>query len=74
MKAPVFLAAFLLLSFSSVFAEKPSCGIVPDTPDVPRMNTLRWVLARYKVGREQLVGKDCGILFVGDFHHAGMGA
>lgn len=30
------------------------------------MNTQRWVPARYKVVREQLMGKDCGILFVGD--------
>lgn len=66
MEAPVFLVAFLLLSLSSVFAEKPSRGIVPDPPDVPRMNTPRWVPVRYKVVREKLVGKDCGILFVGD--------
>ena len=66
MKAPVFLAAFLLLSLSSVFAEKPPAGIVPDPPDVPRMNTQHWVPARYKVVREQLLGKECGILFVGD--------
>lgn len=66
MKASVFLAAFLLLSLSSVFAEKPPAGIVLDPPDVPRMNTQHWVPARYKVVREQLLGKECGILFVGD--------
>ena len=45
MKASVFLAAFLLLYLSSVFAEKPPEGIVLDPPDVPRMNTQHWVPA-----------------------------
>lgn len=67
MKAPVFLAAFLLLSLSFRFCGRsPRQGIVPDPPDVPRMNTQHWVPARYKVVREQLLGKECGILFVGD--------
>ena len=66
MKAPFFLAVFLFLSSSSVFAEKLPVEVVPDPPDVPKMNTQHWVPARYKVVREQLLGKECGILFVGD--------
>lgn len=66
MRAPVFLALLLSLSLSSVFAEKSPEKIVPDPPDVPMMNTQHWVPARYKVVREQLLGKECGILFVGD--------
>lgn len=66
MKNSVFLTAFLFLSLSSVFAEKTPEKVVPDPPDVPKMNTQHWVPARYKVVREQLLGKECGILFVGD--------
>ena len=66
MKAPVFLAALLFLLLSSVFAEKSPEKVVPDPPDVPKMNTQHWVPARYKVVREQLLGKECGVLFVGD--------
>lgn len=66
MQASVFFAVLLSLFLSSVFAEKSPEKIVPDPPDVPRMNTQHWVPARYKVVREQLVGKECGVLFVGD--------
>ncbi|PNC19661.1 hypothetical protein CXU22_01210 [Akkermansia muciniphila] len=66
MKVPVFLAALLFLPLSSVFAEKSPEKLVPDLPDVPKMNTQHWVPARYKVVREQLLGKECGVLFVGD--------
>lgn len=66
MKAPVFLAALVFLTLSSVFAEKAPEKVVPDPPDVPKMNTQHWVPARYKVVREQLLGKECGVLFVGD--------
>lgn len=66
MKTSVFLSALLCVCLSSVFAENTPAKVVPDPPDVPKMNTQHWVPARYKVVREQLVGKDCGILFVGD--------
>lgn len=66
MKVPALFAALLFLSLPSVFAEKSPEKVVPDPPDVPKMNTQHWVPARYKVVREQLLGKECGILFVGD--------
>lgn len=66
MNASVFSAAFLLLSLASSAVYAAPSDEVPDPPDVPKLNTQPWVPARYKAVRENLLGKECGILFVGD--------
>ena len=66
MNASVFSAAFLLLSLASSAVYAALSDEVPDPPDVPKLNTQPWVPARYKAVRENLLGKECGILFVGD--------
>ena len=66
MNASVFSAAFLLLSLASSAVYAVPSDEVPDPPDVPKLNTQPWVPARYKAVRENLLGKECGILFVGD--------
>ncbi len=66
MNASVFSAAFLLLSLASSAVYAAPSDEVPDPPDVPKLNTQPWVPARYKAVREDLLGKECGILFVGD--------
>ena len=66
MNASVFSAVFLLLSFASSAVYAAPADEAPDPPDVPKLNTQPWVPARYRAVRENLLGKECGILFVGD--------
>ena len=66
MNIRVFLTACLFWAVSSVVANISPEYAVPDPPDVAKLNTQPWVPARYKVVREQLMGKECGVLFVGD--------
>ena len=66
MNASVFSAVFLLLSFASSAVYASPADEAPDPPDVPKLNTQPWVPARYRAVRENLLGKECGILFVGD--------
>lgn len=66
MKVYVSVVAALLLSISSVFSVSVADGVTPDIPDIPKRNTQPWVPARYKVVKERLLGKECGVLFVGD--------
>lgn len=49
-----------------LFRDAVPADEVPDPPDVPKLNTQPWVPARYRAVRENLLGKECGILFVGD--------
>ena len=65
MNASVFSAVFLLLSFASSAVYAAPADEAPDPPDVPKLNTQPWVPARYRAVRENLLGKECGILFVG---------
>lgn len=62
----LFFRRFLLLSLASSAVYAAPSDEVPDPPDVPKLNTQPWVPARYKAVREDLLGKECGILFVGD--------
>ena len=62
----VFFTVCLFWAVFSVGANASQENAIPDPPDVAKLNTQPWVPARYKVVREQLMGKECGVLFVGD--------
>lgn len=66
MKIYSLFAACLLSVLSPVFSADEAKMPVPDPPAVPKWNTQHWVPARYKVVKANLLGKECGILFVGD--------